>query len=280
MDERCKEILERGGLLTRDEYWYLTEHLHRTDGVDDFGCAVRAYTIFYLPEVKGYCTVYYSTDYAPGNEGLIALFEEKDNRKVRELLEARHYFVKFGISNHAYINKYRRILAYPRDLEMVFHDLSYWKTFSTYKELEKDYIENGVPDFLKNPMDDPEFKAIFDRGKPLDIEDYEVLRSHCNYMDYKNTTYSNDRKPPYCDNVIEYGSGRISIKMDWFKFDPFVGETDECLYHGGFKFEQSGEIVKDYDADDSSVSYRKLMDYSSKCKDGYRTEFDIFINGL
>ena len=50
MDERTKEILERGGLISPVDFEYLEKHLNYTAGIADFYCFLRSYYIFYIPE--------------------------------------------------------------------------------------------------------------------------------------------------------------------------------------------------------------------------------------
>ena len=253
MDLRIRRILDRGGILHPGEYDLLKNHLHRTDGVEEIDDYTRVYTIFFLPEVKGYCTVYTITDCLefcdlPTAEAVDKLFIGTDDKEATKLLRKRQgIFERFGPSNHEYITKLYRKLTYPKNYEMVFHDATYWKTFSTYKELEQDYLENGIPDYLENPLADPDFKVIYERGEMLSQKDYEVFLAHCNYIDYENPYLDKYGWVSAFDNVFESPYvGRISVKMDSREYECYLGYEEKCAYKGGFKQEWYGKIAKDY----------------------------------
>lgn len=52
VDEKALAILERGGLVSLEEYFYLLHHFHKTEGVKDFGDVLRRYTTLYIPEQR------------------------------------------------------------------------------------------------------------------------------------------------------------------------------------------------------------------------------------
>jgi hypothetical protein len=153
---------------------------------------------------------------------------------------------------------------------MVFHDLSYWKAYSTLQELKEDYRKNGIPYYLEDPMNDPEFLAIIRRGKMTCVNDYQVFLSHCNYIDYDNPHHDGLNGRLSYDFVIArpYDSDhneRISIIMDCLNVEPEIGYKEVCFCHGGFKYEDAhGRIITDYDRTEKSISGPEATIYSSK----------------
>lgn len=275
VDEKALTILEHGGVVSLEEYFYLLNHFHKTEGVKDFGDVLRRYTTLYIPEPRCYCTIYGGTgaipDWTRDWKEIDALVRGKDYEKVTQMIRERHRFFYFcGAANHRLITEYYRNYTYPRDFEMIFHDLSYWKTYSTLQELKEDYEKNGIPYFLEDPMNDPEFLAIIRRGKMTCVNDYQVFLSHCNYIDYDNPHNDGiDGRLSY-DYVIErpydsYSNERISIIMDSFEVEPEIGYKEVCFCHGGFRYEDAyGRIITDYDRTERPLRTMEATIYSSE----------------
>ena len=273
LDEKCRAILESSKKLSEEEFLYLRSHMHRVEGVKDFGDVLRGFTTFYIPDPKGYCTIYYSTeaipDWTSNSDEIAALFDANDYDEVtRMILERRRFFYFCGVANHRLITAYYRQYAYPRNYEMVFHDLSYWKTFSTFQALEQDFKQHGIPYFLEDPMNDPEFRAIIKRGKMMCVNDYQVFLSHCNYIDYDNPHRDGVNGRLSFDYVIErpYDSThneRISIIMDSIEVEPEIGNKQVCFCHGGFRYEDAnGRVITDYDRAEQPITGFEATIYS------------------
>lgn len=255
MDNKCREILERGGVLTEEEWNLLADTFPGTDDYDLFNQGIRYYTTLYLPESRGYCTVLtgYDIDESEHEYGGLAA---GDKEWISKLLHEKKLDRIIGVYNIPGNVDFHRNMFFPKRFEMLFYDLSCLNTFSTLIELEEYYAQYGIPDYLADPRNDPEFNEIIERGTVFNSHEYRVLLQYCNYIDYE-CKYSNIGY--ISNNVIDLGNGeQFMIRMGSERNvnRPWKPWYEYCLEKCGFRYVKDGAIVKDYDDDPELIIYK------------------------
>ena len=156
MTQQCLEILNRGGYCSeKDMDILLSElpYLRRTDyGFDNGMHGYRHYIRFYLHNVRGYCYIYDTYNLYegilgfPGYDDIIEFLENEDKKEAHKLR---------------------------------FFNLNENKEFSSYKELEEDFISAGghsSTDLTTNPC----ITKILSKSC---VQDEDILKLH-DYINY------------------------------------------------------------------------------------------------
>lgn len=224
MNKQAREILMRGGKITKEERNLLRKYLPFEWNDNATSYYFFEYTRFYLKEAYGYCVVYDYVDY------YLEPWETKE--------EADTFFdtYKTGV--------------------MYFYDLTRQHKFSSYEDLLEYSFNVNYDRKLIDPRNDPAFSKIFHRGYMHSTDDYKVFEKYIKYMDYSeysgasfHTLIDDSYELQNITAVIPLGNTeecRIKIEYYYDCNPPFKHMYSELLYEGGFSYSVGGIIMKDF----------------------------------
>lgn len=226
ISKEAMDIIRRGGKCTYQEMEYLSVNTPCEDFPYENGYIIQYFLLIYLPEVKGYCSIYYEPTPLPIHRFSWIFGDTTDppphNHIDKETMQEE-------------IHKLRGEEPY----RLRFHDLAYIREFDSYDEL-KEYCRTAKQNkFFLDPRNDPEFKAVYDQGYYLNEKEFWALARYRNYCDFSDKTAK-----AYA--VINLGEQeRIYVEVSFWKdinspFKPdYVVPRDS---QGIFYIERNGKI--------------------------------------
>lgn len=230
ISDRAMDIIRRGGKCTDEEMDYLSMSTPCEEFPYENGYYIQCFLLIYLPEVRGYCTIYYEATPFPAHPLSWAYYGSNDpplhNHINKEIIHARIHELQGEEPNR-----------------MKFHDLTYLKEFDSYDEL-KDYSRSVEPNkFFFDPRNDPEFKAVYDQGYYLSEDEGWALLRYRNYCVFSDKT----RKAYAVINLGEQEKIYVEISF-WRKVDsPFKPYYVTLpATQGTFYVERDGKIFEPY----------------------------------
>ncbi len=205
MNEVCFEIIKRGGIITTDE-WNVLLKVAQYKSLN-YSCEYyREFAAFYLKEAGGYCVI--------GASPFWEVDEPSSREEIEQILKEDNM---------------------PGVLEMEYFNLSRSKKFHSYDELMEYHEEVLAEMKFIDPMSDPKFRAIYEKGYMENDEEYYVFYRYAQYGNISRETATIEL-PDGCSEI------EIAFNHDWW--DPWGVDIDSHKHEKGFREKVMGRYAE------------------------------------
>lgn len=212
INKEAMAIIRRGGACSKIEADYLSTHTPN-EGFDlDSPYNYQFLLVIYLPEVRGYCNIYYPA--TPMEEFSRCCIGASNAIGIPTVVSGDKFYRQTLM---------HKLYGYA-PFFMRFYDITYSYEFDTYQDLEEYSETYARNEYFLDARNDLEFDKLLKKGTLETDADFDV------FMKYRNYVYYDDEAETYYA-VVDLGNQERVLFPVVYRRDPNSIDRAEYIDH-------------------------------------------------